>query len=152
MTDRTIGAGDHVEQVNTAGTVRSINPDGLITPDGPFAHAVVANGFVFIAGQTALGPDGTLGDERDIVAQTRRTLDNVERALKAAGSSLNDVVKLVWYLTDIEDRPAVARVRSEYLTPPYPASTLVEVSGLAGSDLRIEIDAIAVLNQEAVNE
>src|SRR3712207_9235624 len=69
-------------------------------PAGPYSHAVVANGFVFISGQGPVNPEtGAMPDA--FADQVRQTLKNVQTILEAAGSSLDDVVKVNAYVTDL---------------------------------------------------
>ena len=72
-------------------------------------------------------------------------MENIRLGLEAAGASFADVVKIVNYITDIDEFSKMAAVRREYLTEPYPVSTLVEVSALMEPDLIIEIEAIALV-------
>jgi reactive intermediate/imine deaminase len=127
----------------------SLNPDGLAKPVGPYVQVTVAppgGKLVFCSGAVAFAPDGSIVGEGDIVAQTRQVMENLERALKAAGASFADVVKITNYVTDAAEYPKIAPVREEYLTEPYPASTLVEVKSLLYPELLIEIEAVAVVH------
>ena len=81
----------------------------------------------------------------DVAAQTRQVMENIKLALEAAGATFEDVVKVVNYITDIDEFPKMAAVRREYLKEPYPVSSLIEVSGLMEPDLIIEIEAIAIV-------
>lgn len=70
---------------------------------------------------------------------------NLAQALRSAGASFDDVLRLTVYLTDLADLPSIRIARAEYLgARPYPASTLVQVAGLAVPGARIEIDALAM--------
>ncbi len=132
-------------------TKRSINPDGMAAPVGPYAHVVsVPPGgrLVYCAGAVALGPDGEVVAEGDIVGQTRQVMENLRLALQAAGATFDDVVKVTNYVVDVNDWRQVLPVRAEYLREPYPASTFVEVSALMFPELLIEIEAIAVVFDE----
>ena len=111
------------------------------SPAGPYSQAIVAGGLIFVSGQvpreplTGLVPDG-------IEAQTRLALKNVESILKAAGASMEDVVKVTAHLVDLALFDAFNRTYLEFFREPFPARTTV------GSQLRgvlVEIDAIAVL-------
>lgn len=131
---------------------RSINPDGMAAPVGPYAHVVsVPPGgrLVFCAGAVALGPDGEVVGEGDVVGQTRQVMENLRLALEAAGASFADVVKVTNYVVNVDDWRKVLSVRAEYLKEPYPASTFVEVSALIFPELLIEIEAVAVVFDEA---
>jgi reactive intermediate/imine deaminase len=131
---------------------RSINPDGMAAPVGPYAHVVTvpAGGrLVFCAGAVALGPDGEVVAPGDIVGQTRQVMENLRLALEAAGATFDDVIKVTNYVVDVNDWRKVLPVRAEYLKEPYPASTFVEVSALIFPDLLIEIEAVAVVFDES---
>ena len=69
---------------------------------------------------------------------------NLQRVLEAGGSSLDRVVKVTIFLTDMANFPKIVELRGKWFTPPYPADTIVEVSALALPELEIEIEAIAV--------
>lgn len=129
---------------------QAINPEGLPAPVGPYAHVVTSppGKLVFCAGQVALDADGEIVGAGDIVAQTRQVMENLRISLEAAGAGFADVVKVVNYITDVDDFPRMAEVRREYLSEPHPVSTLVEVSALMYPELLIEIEAIAVVAAE----
>jgi len=78
--------------------------------------------------------------------QFRQTFEAIGKVLEAAGASMKDIVILRSYFVNIaRDLPVYRKVRKEYLSKPYPASTAVGVSALAMPDLQIEIEAVAVL-------
>jgi enamine deaminase RidA (YjgF/YER057c/UK114 family) len=76
-------------------------------------------------------------------------MENLRAALEAAGGTFADVVKINGYVTDFSLYPQIAPVRAEYLTEPYPASTMVEVPALIFPELMIEIEAVAVVHDAA---
>lgn len=130
----------------------SLNPDGLPQPFGPFVQVTTAEPggrLVFVSGQVAFDEDGNVLGEGDIVAQTRRVMENMKTALAAAGATFADVVKITNYVTDAGEYPKVAPIREEYLEEPYPASTLIEVQSLIYPELLIEIEAVAVVHDSA---
>ena len=101
---------------------------------------------VFVSGQVARNAQGETVGKGDIKAQTRQTLENIKSILESAGATMDDIVKVGVYVTNVEEQySAVHEVRAEYFKQDYPASTLVEVSALAQKDLLIEIEAIAVI-------
>jgi 2-iminobutanoate/2-iminopropanoate deaminase len=128
----------------------AINPDGLPAPVGPYSNVVTSppGKLVFVAGQVALDADGNIVGEGDIVAQTRQVMENIRVGLEAAGASFADVVKIVNYITDVNEFSKMAAVRREYLREPHPTSTLVEVQALMFPELMIEIEAMAVIPEE----
>jgi reactive intermediate/imine deaminase len=129
---------------------QSLNPAGMSTPVGPYVQVTVAppGRLVFCSGTVAFGPDGEIVGAGDIVAQTRQVMENLRMALEAAGATFADVVKITNYVTDAAEYPKIAPVREEYLTEPYPASTLIEVKGLLYPELLIEIEAVAVVHDD----
>lgn len=117
----------------------------LAEPVSHYTDAVRAGELLFVSGCIAVDGDGALVGGDDVVAQTRQVFANLTAALAAAGASLQDIVKVTVYLTDVRDRAAVNTVREERFGDTRPASTLVEVSNLVLDGARVEIDAVAVL-------
>lgn len=105
--------------------------------------AVRAGELVFVAGILPVDVAGDLVGE-DVVAQARFVFGELGRILEAAGCSFADVVRVTVFLTDVDDRPGINPIRQEVFGSARPASTLVEVSGLAVPGARIEVDAVAV--------
>lgn len=123
-----------------------LTPESLPPPTG-YSHVVKvpASSLVFISGQVPLDAEGELVGAGDLEAQTRQVFTNLANALEAAGVGWTDVVKLNYFLRDVSQIAVVRAVRDEFLDGlRYPASTLVEVSGLFRNDVLIEIDAVAV--------
>lgn len=108
------------------------------------ADAVRAGDVVFVAGILPVDPAGALVGGDDAVEQARFVLDELGRILREAGCAARDVVKVCVYLTDVEDRPRINPLRQAFFGDARPASTLVEVSGLAVPGAKVEIDAVAV--------
>ena len=115
---------------------------GLAEPISHYTDAVQAAGLLFVSGCVAVDAGGRLV-RGDVVAQTRQVFANIGAVLEAAGAGFADVVKVTVYLLDIDDRPRINAVREEVFGDARPASTLVEVSRLAVSGARVEIDAVA---------
>lgn len=99
---------------------------------------------LFVSGQAALAEDGTLVGAGDFDLQAEQTFRNLRRVLEAGGSSLEQVVKVTIYLTDMSNFQKIVELRGRWFTPPWPADTIVEVSALALPELQIEIEAVAV--------
>jgi 2-iminobutanoate/2-iminopropanoate deaminase len=97
---------------------------------------------IFVAGQTWDPRDGK-PYKGDVLAQTRVTLEYLKAILDAAGSSMNDVLKVTVYLRNMEDLDKIRDIRIEYFGKYPPASTLVEVNKLWHEDVLVEIDAVA---------
>ena len=111
---------------------------------GPYAQAIKVGGFVYTAGQIALDP--TTGNlvEGDIASQTRQVLENLQSVLKAAGSSLDRVVKATVFLQNMADFAAMNEVYAEYLGAAKPARSTVGVAELPRGAL-VEIDFVALV-------
>jgi 2-iminobutanoate/2-iminopropanoate deaminase len=112
---------------------------------GPYSQAVVANGFVFTAGQIALDPVAGKIVEGGIVEQTERVMENLQEVLRSAGVSWADVVKTTVYLHDLSHFPTVNEIYGKWLGEARPARSTVQVPGLPRGAL-VEIDAIAALS------
>ena len=118
----------------------------VATPRGIMSQGVKvpAGNMVFVSGQVGRDAQGEVAKD-DIRAQTRQALENVMSVLEAAGATLDDVVKVTVFVTNVAEQYApIHEVRAEFFKRDYPASTLVEIKALAGPDLLIEIEAIAV--------
>jgi 2-iminobutanoate/2-iminopropanoate deaminase len=111
---------------------------------GPYSQAIIANGFVFCAGQTPVDPSTGKLVEGDVSAQTRRCLDNLAAVLESAGSGWAHAVKVSVFLKDLGDFAAMNAVYAEYMPTPAPVRSTVEVAGLP-LGARVEIDVVAVL-------
>ena len=108
--------------------------------------AVPTGRMVFVSGQVARGVDGQLVGRGDIRAQTRKVLENVRAVLAEGGATMDDVVKVTVFVTNLADNlSAIHEVRAEFFSSGYPASTLVEISRLVDPDMLIEIEAVAVV-------
>jgi 2-iminobutanoate/2-iminopropanoate deaminase len=118
----------------------------LAKPAGIFSSGVKvpAGHLIFVSGQVARNAAGETVGQGDIRAQTRQALENVKAVLEAAGATMDDIVKVSVFVTDVGHLTAIHEVRAEYFTRDYPASTLVEVKSLVSPELMIEIEAIAV--------
>ena len=120
---------------------RTVMADRGPAPAGPYSHAVVANGFVYLSGQGPVDPEtGAMPDA--FADQVRQTLSNVQTILEAAGSSLEHVVKVNAYVTDLTRFAEFNEVYKEFFSEDPPARTTVAVSLLG---FLVEVDCIAVL-------
>ncbi len=109
---------------------------------GPYSPALAAGDLVFVSGQIALAPDGSVVGAT-AADQTRRALENMKSTLAAAGLQMDDVVKTTLFLQDMDDFAAVNEVYGQFFREPYPARSGAQVSRLP-KDVKVEIDAIAV--------
>jgi len=111
---------------------------------GPYSHAIIANGFIYTAGQAALVPGTKSLKEGGIREQTQQTFENLKAVLEAAGSSLDKVVKSNVYLVDLKDFAAMNEVYATYFPSNPPARTTVQVAALPlGALVEIEFVALA---------
>ena len=108
---------------------------------GPYSQAIRAGDLLFVAGQVALDPSGTMV-EGDCGVQATRVLDNIGAILAAAGLSFAHVVRTTVYLTDMNDLFLMNEVYGRYFSEPYPARATVQVARLP-RDVKIEIEVIA---------
>jgi 2-iminobutanoate/2-iminopropanoate deaminase len=110
---------------------------------GPYSQGIVADGFVFCAGQLGLDPATGQLVEGGVVAEAERSLGNLRAVLDAAGCTFADVVKTTIFLADISDFGAVNEIYATFMPDPPPARSTFAVGELP-KGARIEIEAIAV--------
>lgn len=112
---------------------------------GPYSQAVRAGNMLFVSGQIALDPAvGKVIDDKNVGAQTRRVLQNIQAIVTAAGASLENVVKTTVFLKDMNDFAEMNAAYGEFFGSAPPARATVEVSRLP-RDVAVEIDCIAFL-------
>lgn len=109
---------------------------------GPFSQAIRDGDRLFVSGQGPIDPESgdIVGD--DIGEETAQTLENIGAILKAAGSSLDDIVKATVFVQDMDNYDEINEVYGEYVSVPYPARSAVQVEDLP-VDIGIEIEVIA---------
>ncbi|CAA9502569.1 MAG: RidA/YER057c/UK114 superfamily protein [uncultured Rubrobacteraceae bacterium] len=100
---------------------------------------------VYVSGQVSMDAEGNVVGEGDARAQTEKVLENVVTVLEAAGGSLDDVVKVTVFITDMAEYDRIHEVRRRFFREPYPASSMVEVSALIDPRLLVEVEAVAVI-------
>jgi 2-iminobutanoate/2-iminopropanoate deaminase len=115
-------------------------PEGVARPTAPYSSVVVDGDLVYTAGQVGFDQEGKLVPG-GIEEQVRQALENLAACLRAAGASLEDVLKVNVYLADLADFPGLNAVYSEFFPQPYPARTTVGVSLPTG--LLVEVEAVA---------
>jgi enamine deaminase RidA (YjgF/YER057c/UK114 family) len=123
-------------------------PAGVFVPAGKtYSHGVIveAGRTLYVAGQTARDAQGKVVFKGDAAGQTRQVLENMKRVIEGAGGRMEDVAKTTVFITDIQYRDAVGRVRQEYFKGDAPANTLLVISALADPDFLVEIEAIVPL-------
>lgn len=122
----------------------AIRSDTAPAAIGPYEQAVKAGPWVFCSGQLGLDPQtGEMVGPDDVVAQTRRAMDNLAEVLQAAGSAWSQVVKTTIYLIDMGDFARVNEVYATYFDESRPARATVAVAALP-KGAKVEIDAVAM--------
>ena len=117
--------------------------DDQPAPVSHYCHGVKAGEHLWISGTVGLTAAGHMPD--DVVEQFRICMDNIDGVLRAAGGRPEHVVKVQVFLTDINDRARINPIREAYFGEHRPASTLVEVTALIKPELKVEIEAEAVI-------
>ena len=110
-----------------------------------FSQGFRVGDLVIVSGQAALDEQGRIVGPGDFDAQAEQTFRNLARVLEAGGSSLERIVKVTIFLTDMANFPKIVELRRRWFSPPYPADTIVQVAALALPELEIEIEAIATV-------
>lgn len=114
---------------------------------GAYSQAVKIGDTVYLSGQIPLEPATMALAEGGIDAHIRRVFDNLSAVAQAAGGSLNDIVKLNVFLTDLANFPLVNEIMAEYFAQPFPARAVVGVAALPRG-VAVEIDGVLVLGRD----
>lgn len=123
--------------------MNQITTDKAPTAIGPYSQAIIANGFLFSAGQIALDPATGQMVDGDVMRQTERVMENLQAVLDAAGLKWKDVVRTTVYLHDMADFPKVNEIYGRWIGDARPARSTVQVTALPRGGL-VEIDMTAV--------
>lgn len=125
------------------------NPKSLSLPKGYSQAAEIDMGssrMIIMAGQVALDKNGNLAGKGDLAKQINQCFMNIKSIVQDAGGTMNNIVKLNYYIKDVSKAQLLRDIRDKYInTKTPPASTLVEVSKLFRDDILIEIEATAVI-------
>ena len=100
---------------------------------------------VYVSGQVAMDREGNVVGEGDAGTQTEKVLENVRVVLEEAGGSLDHIVKVTVFITNMSFYDEIHEVRRRHFSEPYPASSMVEVSALIDPRLLVEVEAVAVV-------
>jgi 2-iminobutanoate/2-iminopropanoate deaminase len=128
---------------------REIRVDRLSEPLSHYTDAVRWGDMLFVSGVAPLDREGRLVGGDSAAAQTRQIFENMKLILDAAGATFRDVLRVTVYLTDVNDRTEINPIRKEYFGDVRPASTLIEVAGLAVPGMKVEIEAIFGLPEQS---
>ena len=126
-----------------------LQPDNVPRPAGDYSQGLKVKGgtLVVISGQVAWDVQGNLVGKGDFRAQTRQVFENLKNMLASAGATFKDVVKLGIFLKNRDDFAAFREIRAQYLTPPFPPTTLLVVKDLAREEWLLEVEAMAVVEK-----
>ena len=132
-------------------TRTKINPANFTKTVGAYSQGLkvdIGEKFmIFVSGQLAMDADGQPVAPGDLSAQTRIIFENIKKILNEAGATLEDIVKVQIFLTDIKTFAQVSAVRNEYLAKIQPVSTLVETSRTVRAGCEVEIEVTAILDK-----
>ena len=126
---------------------RVTSPNVKEAPPRTWSNCRVYGNQVFIAGMTARGLDGSVPE--GMYEQTKAVFQKIKHLIEAAGGTMNDIIRVDIYVTDIKQREDVWKARREFFTGDFPTSTLVEVRALATPQLVVEVNAIGFLGGSA---
>ncbi len=129
-----------------------INPKNVHWPLG-YSHVVKVGDTVWVSGQLPLDQDGNIVGKGDISVQTDKTYENLQKCMESVGATLNDIVMLGIYVTDLEDYDKNTRgIRKKYFGKYRPATTGMQISKLYFSEAMIEVEATAIIGSGASEE
>jgi reactive intermediate/imine deaminase len=123
---------------------QAIHSDNAPAAIGTYSQAIQVGGLVFLSGQIPLDPATMEIVDGDFEARARRVFDNLAAVAAAAGGSLDDVVKVTVFLTDLDNFATVNSVMEDYFEQPFPARAAVGVASLP-KGVDVEADAIIAL-------
>jgi reactive intermediate/imine deaminase len=123
--------------------IRATNPATMAAPGGHYSHAVTGGGLVFVSGQLPIAPDGTKLADAPFAEQARQVLDNVAQALIGSGSSIEKLLQVRVYVTDIASWPEFNTIYAQWAGDARPARAVVPVPQLHYG-FKIEVEAVAL--------
>jgi 2-iminobutanoate/2-iminopropanoate deaminase len=124
-------------------SIRTANPATMAAPGGHYSHAVAGGGLVFVSGQLPIAPDGTRLNAASFAEQAQQVLDNVALALAGAGSSVEKLLQVRVYVTDIASWPEFNTIYAQWAGAARPARAVVPVPQLHYG-FKIEVEAVAL--------
>ncbi|MEI7960994.1 MAG: RidA family protein [archaeon] len=132
--------------------IKLLNPKDFSQIMGAYSHGVTVDigdsEMIFVTGQLAMDKDGNPVAPQDISRQTEYVFENIKKILAQGGASIDDVVKVVIYVTDISKFKEISAVRNHYLKNSKSVSTFIEISRLAKEACDVEIEVIAIKKKQ----
>lgn len=128
-----------------------INPKNVHWPIG-YSHIAKIGDTVHISGQLPLDQEGKIVGKGDMTLQTEKTYENLKKCLESVGATINDIVMLRVFVTDLEEFQKTGEVRKKYFGKYRPATTGLEISRLYFDDAMIEVEATAVIGSGSSEE
>lgn len=122
-----------------------LNPNWPWAKDFRIAQGVKVGDTVYVSGQVGFDREGNIVGGDDMKAQSKQTFENVRQVLAEAGATMEDVVKILAFITDMDQYAAYAEARSEAFPNNIPASATVSTPVLVNPDLLVEVEAVAVI-------
>jgi enamine deaminase RidA (YjgF/YER057c/UK114 family) len=130
----------------------AFNAPGVVKPFGVFSSAAwqPEGRVLHLSGHVSQSENGDVVGKGSMEEQTRQTLGNIRTVLDHVNGTMDDIVKVTVFVTDVSELSIIHDVRREFFNEPYPASTLVQVAQLIDPDWLIEIEAVAVIPEDRV--
>ena len=124
-----------------------LQPTNIPKPAGDYSQGLVIKGgrLIVISGQVPWDAQGKLVGPGDLAAQTRQVFENLKNMLASAGATFKDAIKLTIFLKNREDFPVFRDIRAQYLTAPFPPTTLLVVKDLAREEWLLEVEVMAMV-------
>lgn len=123
---------------------KSVVPSQLFEPIGPYSHAVVAGGQIFISGTPGVDPKTGQLAGADAYLQTRQILENFQSMLASAQATLEDIAHIQVNLVNVADFAEMNRAYAEFFAQPYPARTVIGIAALPKPGALLTMNAVAV--------
>ena len=120
--------------------MRSVSTDKAPAAIGPYSQAIRTGGLLFTSGQIPIDP-ATGAIPEGVEAQAEQALTNVKNLIEASGASIENTVKTVVFIKDMNDFAKINEIYAKYFTEPFPARSCVEVARLP-KDVLLEVEAI----------
>jgi len=116
-----------------------------------WSNCLVSGNQFFVSGMTAHDLDGKVSGGKDMYSQSRTSFGKIQAMVEEAGATMNDIVKLTIFVTDIGERKEVWRAREEFFSGDFPACSLIGISALATPELKVEIEATGFIGASRVS-